>query len=78
MLYINSREIPMYQFLLLNKKYKYDNFFIDEYNELTDFVVYIEEKILSIVKKKHIIEKAVKKIIFYCNIVICKYIISKL
>jgi len=36
----------MYQFLSYNKKYKYEEFFIDEYAELNDIICYIEEKIL--------------------------------
>jgi hypothetical protein len=36
----------MYHFLLGNKKYKYEEFFIDEYKEIDDFMVYIENKIL--------------------------------
>lgn len=41
----------MYHFLLGNKKYKYEEFFIDEYKELDDFMVYIENKILSFYAK---------------------------
>lgn len=41
----------MYHFLLSNKKYKYEEFFIDEYKELEDFLCYIEEKILSVIKR---------------------------
>jgi hypothetical protein len=37
--------------LLGNKKYKYEEFFIDEYKELDDFMVYIENKIFSIYAK---------------------------
>lgn len=37
----------MYHFLLCNKKYKYEEFFIDEYAELDEYMCYIEEKILS-------------------------------
>jgi hypothetical protein len=37
----------MYHFLLCNKKYKYEEFFIDEYTELDDILCYIEEKLLS-------------------------------
>ena len=37
----------MYHFLLCNKKYKYEEFFIDEYGELDEYMCYIEEKILS-------------------------------
>ena len=35
----------MCQFLLSNKKYKYEEFFIDEYKELDEYMIYIEEKI---------------------------------
>ena len=38
----------MCQFLLSNKKYKYEEFFIDEYKELDEYMIYIEEKIFSI------------------------------
>ena len=41
----------MYHFLLGNKKYKHEEFFIDEYTELDDFMVYIENKILSFYAK---------------------------
>ena len=41
----------MYHFLLGNKKYKYEEFFIDEYKELDDFMVYIENKISSFYAK---------------------------
>jgi len=47
----------MYQFLLVNKKYKYEAFFIDEYKELDDFMSYIEETIWNIIKNEYIIEK---------------------
>lgn len=38
----------MCQFLLSNKKYKYEEFFIDEYKELDEYMIYIEEKILRL------------------------------
>ena len=38
----------MCQFLLSNKKYKYEEFFIDEYKELNEYMIYIEEKIWRI------------------------------
>jgi len=38
----------MCQFLLSNKKYKYEEFFIDEYKELDEYMIYIEEKIWRI------------------------------
>ena len=40
----------MCQFLLSNKKYKYEEFFIDEYKELDEYMIYIEEKILRLLR----------------------------
>ena len=50
----------MYQFLLVNKKYKYEGFFIDEYKELDDFMSYLEETIWNIIKNEYIIEKILR------------------
>lgn len=49
----------MYQFLLGNKKYKYEYFFIDEYKELEDFMIYIEEKILYFFKNIYIYNRII-------------------
>lgn len=38
----------MYHFLLCNKKYKYEEFFIDEYREIDDYLCYIEEKLITL------------------------------
>ena len=39
--------IDEYECKLCNKKYKYEEFFIDEYRELDDYLCYIEEKIIN-------------------------------
>jgi hypothetical protein len=53
----------MCQFLLSNKKYKYEEFFIDEYKELDEYMIYIEEKILRLFR----LDKVFLLLVFYLN-----------
>ena len=53
----------MCQFLLSNKKYKYEEFFIDEYKELDEYMIYIEEKILRLFR----LDKVFLLLVFYVN-----------
>jgi len=57
----------MYQFLLCNKKYKYEEFFIDEYREIDDYLCYIEEKLIRL--------RLLYYVFFYLIIGRCLYIL---
>lgn len=57
----------MYHFLLCNKKYKYEEFFIDEYREIDDYLCYIEEKLIRL--------RLLYYVFFYLIIGRCLYIL---